>query len=280
MRRIAGFEPGRLLLAFGMGWYGFLNLQNPQRGLFMDNVNLIIHEAGHVIFRVFGEFVYFLGGSLMQILVPLVFSAYFWRSGQRFAACVTIFWTATSLLQLAVYVGDARAMELPLLGGEYVTHDWNWILTELGWLRLDKALAGMVYATGFLYTIVGVLGAAYFARGDTLELPWHRQRTNPDTPVSNLCNLGQKSAAMLEKVGIRTREELEEIGAIEAYKKLKLAGETPGHSLVYAIEGALINRPWDALPTETRFRLKAMIEHADTVLEARGIARPKMGEVE
>ena len=276
MRRF-GFGPLEILKVLGtvfMAWYSFQKFRDPSRWMFLDNVNLIFHEAGHPSFSFFGEFMMFLGGSLMQLLVPIVFTIYFWRSGQRFAAMVTTFWLATSLANLEVYIADARAMELPLLGGDNSTHDWNWLLGEMNLLRQDKAIAGFVYALGLISAVVSVGGGLYFARGDTPIA------FSTNTPIVKLKNMGSKSAAMLEKIGIRTREELEEIGAIEAYKKLKLAGETPGHSLVYAIEGALMNKSWDALPNETRFRLKAMIEHADTVLETRGIVRPKMGGME
>ena len=272
-----GFGPleiGKALGAVFMAWYIFLKLRNPMQWMFLDNVNLIFHEAGHPIFSFFGEFMMFLGGSLMQLLVPIVFTIYFWRSGQRFAAMVTTFWLATSFVNLEVYIADARAMELPLLGGDNSTHDWNWLLGEMNLLRQDKAIAGFVYALGLISAVISVGGGLYFARGDTPIA------FSTNAPIAKLKNMGSKSAAMLEKIGIHTREELEEIGGIEAYKKLKLAGETPGHSLVYAIEGALTNKPWDALPNETRFRLKAMIEHADTVLETRGIARPKVGGLE
>jgi TfoX C-terminal domain len=272
-----GFGPLEIAKVLGtifMAWYAFQKLQDPSRWMFLDNVNLIFHEAGHPIFGFLGEFMMFLGGSLMQLLVPIVFTVYFWRSGQRFAAMVTTFWLATSFVNLEVYIADARSMELPLLGGDNSTHDWNWLLGEMNLLRQDKAIAGFVHALGLISAVISVGGGFYFARGDTPIA------FSTNTPIAKLKNMGPKSVAMLEKIGIRTREELEEIGAIEAYKKLKLAGETPGHSFVYAIEGALMNKVWDALPDEKRFQLKAMIEHADTVLETRGIARPKMGGTE
>jgi hypothetical protein len=150
MPRVAGFDIGRILVVLFMAWYGFLNLEHPERWLFLDNVNLIIHEAGHVLWRLFGEFLYFLGGSLTQILVPLAFVAYFWRSAQRFAACVAAFWTATSLFNLSVYIRDARAMALPLLGGDNVEHDWNWILSNLNALNADHTLSAIVYVTGLM----------------------------------------------------------------------------------------------------------------------------------
>ena len=109
-----GFGPveiGKVLGTVFMAWYSFQKLRDPSRWMFLDNVNLIFHEAGHPIFSFFGEFMMFLGGSLMQLLVPIVFTIYFWRSGQRFAAMVTTFWLAT--------VSSTSRSTLPMLAA------WN-----------------------------------------------------------------------------------------------------------------------------------------------------------
>ena len=37
---------------------------------FIHGIDLIFHEAGHVIFGFFGQFLAVLGGSLMQVLIP------------------------------------------------------------------------------------------------------------------------------------------------------------------------------------------------------------------
>jgi len=93
-------------------------------------VDLVFHEAGHVIFRIFGVFVGTLGGSLNQVLVPAVCTGYFLWHRQPAAAAVTLFWTGESVVDVAIYVADGRDMKLPLLA-EGLTHDWNWILSEL-----------------------------------------------------------------------------------------------------------------------------------------------------
>lgn len=45
----------------------------PSTYLLTDYVNLAIHEGGHLLFRPFGDLLYFLGGSLTQVLLPLAF---------------------------------------------------------------------------------------------------------------------------------------------------------------------------------------------------------------
>jgi TfoX C-terminal domain len=257
MPRVLGFDIGRLSVVLFMAWYGFLNLEHPDRWLFLDGVNLIIHEAGHVLWRIFGEFLYFLGGSLTQILVPLVFVVYFWRSAQRFAACVAAFWTATSLFNLSVYIGDARAMELPLLGGDNVEHDWNWILSSLNALNADHFLSSIVYTFGLLYLALSVFGGLYFAKGDENALPWELKRA---MKISKMRNLGPKSEAMLAKIGVNSSFDLEHLGAVEAFKRLQASEEKVSLLMLYAMHGALTDQAWEMLPPDEKQALKLAVE--------------------
>src|SRR6185369_6686908 len=96
---------------------------------FIDNVNLIVHEAGHWIFFPLGEFMHVLGGSLFQILFPVIYVGYFYFKRDYFSASLLLFWVGTNLVNVSVYAGDAIVMQLPLLGGDGVIHDWNYLLS-------------------------------------------------------------------------------------------------------------------------------------------------------
>ncbi len=96
----------------------------------------------------FGEFIGFLGGTLMQLLMPAAFVTYFWRQGDRHAATVALWWVAQNLWNVSVYVQDARAELLPLVGGG--EHDWNYLLGRLGLLNQDRLIGGGVRIIGVL----------------------------------------------------------------------------------------------------------------------------------
>ncbi len=154
----------RLAVALGLGVYGFIRLRTPEHWDLLDDVNLAIHEAGHVFFQPLGDTLVVLGGSLLQVMVPLLFVAYFLRQREPFSAAVVGAWLATSLANVALYIGDARAQDLPLLGGENVIHDWWYLLTEWDMLSRDHAIAGWVRIAAALSFVVAVLGAAVSAR--------------------------------------------------------------------------------------------------------------------
>ena len=151
-----------LLLVWGIGFiripieYGEIN------DTFMHNVNLVFHEAGHILFMPFGRFMAVLGGTLGQLLIPLIcMCVLLFKTRDPFGASVGLWWVGQSLLDVAPYVYDARLQELMLLGG--VTgrdasgyHDWNNILGMLGWLSADQTIARGVYWVGTLLMVIAL----------------------------------------------------------------------------------------------------------------------------
>lgn len=151
------------LLLFIWGWY-FILLEMESNAIgnsFMHAVNLVFHEAGHVIFRLLGNFMMVLGGSLFQILVPLIVMGAFIRQQNNFAASVGLWWAGQSMMDIAPYINDARARQLPLLGGgdgrdRPWMHDWYNILGDLGMLNRDHAIAAFVDTLGELTVILAL----------------------------------------------------------------------------------------------------------------------------
>jgi hypothetical protein len=132
---------------------------DPYRWHLLDGVNLVIHEAGHVVVMPFGELPAVAGGSLFQVIVPAVFAAYFYRRGQTYSAALVLFWVGESLLNVSVYAGDALKLQLPLLGGEDSTHDWNHLLSATGLLPSTYKIAAAIRVAGTLT----ILAALFFS---------------------------------------------------------------------------------------------------------------------
>jgi hypothetical protein len=143
--------------------YGAAILRDPGFAL-IDNVNLPIHETGHLVFAPFGELVTALGGTLFQLIVPSVFVGYFLRRRNQFAASVALWWVAENFWNIAVYVADAQAQELPLVGGG--EHDWAFILAELDLLQQDARIAAMVRFAGTVLFAVAILWGYVASAGE------------------------------------------------------------------------------------------------------------------
>ena len=131
---------------------------------FWHLVNLPFHEAGHIFFRPFGRLITSLGGSLGQILMPLVCLVVFLvKTRDPFAGSFALWWTGQNFIDIAPYINDARSLSLPLLGGNvgktspYGFHDWEFILRETGLIRMDHTLARLSHATGSLLIITAII---------------------------------------------------------------------------------------------------------------------------
>lgn len=164
-----------LLLVWGGGTFIVTPLDTNHTGeSFLHLINLPFHEAGHVLFAPFGRFMMILGGSLGQVLMPIIcVGAFLVKTRDPFGASVALWWTAESVMDVAPYINDARALDLMLLGGvtgkETDGHDWNNLLTMLGWLEYDHRLAHLAYTLGTLLML------ASFAWGGVILLRHYRR---------------------------------------------------------------------------------------------------------
>ena len=131
--------------------------------LLLHNVNLVIHEAGHLFFSWFGRTLGLWGGTIAQFLVPFLIFLAFFRRREPLGAAFAAFWFFENFLDTATYMADARAQALPLVtvgDADVVGHDWFLIFASLGLLRYDTAIAaaarllgwiGMLAAVGWLF---------------------------------------------------------------------------------------------------------------------------------
>ena len=141
---------------------------------FLHKPLLVIHEAGHVLFGLFGcRLLTVLGGSLLQVLMPLILMVAFLWKRDWFAAAAMCWWAGQSLVDVAPYINDARMLQLPLLGGgtglEIEGHDWEFILERLGCLDADIYLARGVLAAGRAWMLMALAWATA-----VLVLQWWR----------------------------------------------------------------------------------------------------------
>jgi hypothetical protein len=180
---------GRAVLLVGVFLYGWRFFRLSMRELTelngayaLHSVHLVFHEAGHVIFSWFGDFMHVLGGSLLQVLMPLIwFVAARGRGGDAFAGALCLWLMGHSLVDLAPYINDARSLQLTLLGGgtgrEVEGHDWEYLLEQLNLLNKDIYISRGVLRAGRWIMALSLLWAA------AVLIVQFRRRANADTPA-------------------------------------------------------------------------------------------------
>jgi hypothetical protein len=125
----------------------------------LDWVNLFIHEAGHFVFRIFGQWMHMIGGSVFQVIVPLALAIVSFRQSPSHAA-LPGFWTGESMVNLSVYIADAPYRQLKLIAKGLI-HDWNWILSDN--LEAAGPLSTVVFGLGMLLCALAIGAGIYFA---------------------------------------------------------------------------------------------------------------------
>lgn len=163
----------KLIFAVVLSSYFLWIAYDPMQGSFLDNVDLAIHETGHLLFGILGEFMMVAGGSILQILFPAAFVGYFiWQKSFYSAAIVTL-WVGQSILNMWVYAADAVVMQLVLTSGftgsEGSFHDWNFMLERTGLLGSTKTIAGVIRFAGTATIILASAWSVYFSLGESAK---------------------------------------------------------------------------------------------------------------
>jgi hypothetical protein len=167
----------RLALATLLAWLAWRAFRDELGSVpLVSDIDLAIHEFGHMLFMPFGipilgGTMVILGGSLTQVMFPLIFVVYFLRKkedGARrdvFAAMVCLWWSAINLLDVAIYCADSRAGQLMLLNGltgeESDGHDWYNLLSGWGLLEHDTAIARWMRGIAGLTCMASITAALW-----------------------------------------------------------------------------------------------------------------------
>jgi hypothetical protein len=127
---------------------------------FIHRPLLIFHEAGHVVFRLFGEWVTVLGGTLGQLIMPAILGgALLIKNRDPFGAAIGLWFVGVSLLDIAPYMYDALHPQLMLLSGmtgEDGGHDWIFLFSSLGLLQKSQFIGALVHKIGALMVVIAL----------------------------------------------------------------------------------------------------------------------------
>ena len=80
-----------------------------------------------------------------------------------------------------------------------------------------------------------------------------------------LKNLGNTSINWLRAIGVQSREDLVNKGAVEAYNEIKGRGIRVSKVLLYALHGAMIDTHWNELDNKTK---QELLEKADSIAKS------------
>lgn len=74
-------------------------------------------------------------------------------------------------------------------------------------------------------------------------------------------NVGPKSREWLAAVGINTLDDVAKLGVVQTYLRVKAAyPEKVSLNLLYGLQAALLDLPWNELPPDIKAELKRQVE--------------------
>ncbi len=157
---------GRLLLVIILSALGAYLAVRPDAWTPFAPLDLVAHEVGHPLFSFFGEWMHYAGGTILQLLVPIIAMFILLRQGEYFALPFCGAWFAVNLYETARYIADTRSQLLPLvtLGtgdepAEVKFTDWEYLLDRIPGLSIEYdtnvALAVRIAAFIIMWSSVG-----------------------------------------------------------------------------------------------------------------------------
>src|SRR5260370_5725852 len=130
----------------------------------LDLVFIPIHEGGHLLFRMFGEWIMVAGGTFLQLFVPFALAVSFAFRRQVPGTAFCAFFFFEQFLPIAIYMAHDRSQDLPLLtvvDSEDVIHDWFYLFSHAGLLEHDIQIATVFRITGWLGMLATVVWFSY-----------------------------------------------------------------------------------------------------------------------
>jgi hypothetical protein len=180
VERMAFASRVALLLVFTL-WGCVLIAQDYRTGemgsAFLHRPLLVFHEAGHVLFRLFGNWLMVLGGTLGQLIMPgILCGALLLKNRDAFGAAIGLWFFGVSVLDVAPYMFDALRPQLMLLSGstgEEGGHDWIYLFSSLGLLQSAQWIGAVVHKLGALIVLLALVWAGCVLRLERLYLLQH-----------------------------------------------------------------------------------------------------------
>lgn len=76
-------------------------------------------------------------------------------------------------------------------------------------------------------------------------------------------NLGAASVNILNSIGVKTYEDLAHLGSVQSYRRIRQRGIHVSRAMLYAMEAALLDVPWQSLDPALKAQLVQTAERID-----------------
>lgn len=123
-----------------------------------------IHQWGHWMFQLGGDLLAISGGTILQILFPMVLLGIAIYRKKYFSFAYYLSWFGTCLLSVGTYMTDARFQGLATLisgDGPKEVHDWQFLAGKMGFLMSSSYIGTAIQITAHSITLLGLAAGGW-----------------------------------------------------------------------------------------------------------------------
>jgi len=132
-------------------------LMNRGQITYVDQFHKVVHLSGQGIFGLMGDIPSVLGGTITQLLVPVLLIIFFYVNYLRKWLQLSFFLLGHTFLNISMYAGDAVARKFDLFGPTDKVHDWNWMLTFFDALQYHTQVSDVFFILGAVFFLIAIL---------------------------------------------------------------------------------------------------------------------------
>lgn len=121
-----------------------------------------VHEVSHILTSALPPVVTAAAGSIGEVSFTILLFIAVLRSKSYFAVVFAGLWVMLGLMSFGAYVADAKAQAIPLISmSETAKHDWNFVLTQLGWLDWCTQIGNTIRIIGIIVGVASLVFGLY-----------------------------------------------------------------------------------------------------------------------
>jgi len=112
-----------------------------------------------------------LGGTIGELLVPLLCAIYFFCQRETTGFAFSTYWLFENFPYIGSYMADARSAALPLVGSE--ESDWTILFGQWGLLAEDQKIGAIMRTLGWLGMLATMVWLGNrVGHGEASKPPW------------------------------------------------------------------------------------------------------------
>jgi hypothetical protein len=161
----------RMGLTIVLAMYGGAILVTPDHWSLLDGLNQAVHATGHLLLVGTNETMQQLGGTVLQLLLPLIVTAYFTVRDDEHAASIGVWWVGQNAVNISASMAISGTGSTGSVPGS-VEHDWLMLFARWDVLHHAEQYANLTRGFGVLLMLLATMWGLFRAADQRRRVRW------------------------------------------------------------------------------------------------------------